>query len=255
MRNLLITGAASGIGRAVAQRFHQAGWQPGLLDVDEAGLADLALELGGDVWYQVVDVTDESAMKSAAGDFAARFSGQLRLLFNSAGVLQMGHFESVPLTMHRRTFDINVIGLINACQAAYPWLRQTPDARVINMSSASALYGIPHLASYSASKFAVRGLTEALNIEWAQQGIHVCDLMPPFVNTGMVTGQRFRAPAVDRLGVKLTAEDVAEVAWRAAAGNAVHYPVGLPFYLAVQLEKLFPRSVTRALIRLMSRES
>ena len=103
-----------------------------------------------------------AAVQAALKDFAAEHGGQLRLLFNCAGVLRFGHFESIELAEHARILQINVLGLLQMIHAAFPYLKATANAQVINMGSASGLYGTPHMASYSASKFAVRGLTEAL---------------------------------------------------------------------------------------------
>ena len=157
----------------------------------------------------------------------------------------MGHFEDISAEQHKQIIDINVMGLINMTLAAQPHLQLSTEPVVINMSSASALYGVPHLASYSASKFAVRALTEALNIEWARQGIRVVDIMPPFVKTPMIDGAIFRAPVVDRLGVNLTAEDIAAKAWQAANENVpVHNPVGRTFKLIKLMDKVLPVSYT-----------
>lgn len=253
MNNILITGAAAGIGRATARLFHKKGWQVGLADIDEPALVALADELGERCWYRKLDVTDYAAVRDAIDDFAAASGNQLDILFNSAGVLKMGPFEALSPEDHQRTYRINVEGLVNCTHAAFPWLRDTDNARVINMSSASALYGIPDLASYSSSKFAVRGLTEALNNEWKRHGIDVIDIMPPFVNTGMVTEQSFRPAILDRMGVNLEAGDIAEAVWKARHSQAVHTPVSLPFQLTVLMEKIFPGRVTKRLIGWLSR--
>lgn len=254
MNNILVTGAAAGIGQATARLFYKQGWRVGLLDIDEPALRTLAGELGEHCWYRAVDVTDYAAVKSAIDDFAGNFGRRLELLFNSAGVLRMGAFEDLSPEEHSRTYRINVEGLVHCTHAAFPWLRDTNNARVINMSSASALYGIPELASYSSSKFAVRGLTEALNIEWQRHGIDVVDIMPPFVNTGMVTGQTHRPAIVERMGVKLQAADIAEAVWKARESDSVHNPVSLPFQLTVLMEKVFPGRVTRGIIGWLSRD-
>ncbi|MCG8610413.1 MAG: SDR family NAD(P)-dependent oxidoreductase, partial [Pseudomonadales bacterium] len=162
-------------------------------------------------------------------------------------------FEQIELTEHRRTFDINVMGLMNVCHAAFPFLKETKGAKIINMSSASALYGVPHLASYSASKFAVRGLTEALNIEWQKFDIHVCDVMPPFVNTPMVTEQEVTPAVVKRLGVNLDPDDVANAAWTAMNNQAVHFPVGLQFASLMRMSKVLPAKATRLMMDVLSR--
>lgn len=206
MSNILISGAASGIGAATARLFHTRGWRVGLLDVDEKALV---AELGG-AWHAPLDVVEAAAVKAALGDFCALSGGQLRLLFNGAGILRTGAFADIELEQHTRQVQINVLGVLNLCHAAYPYLKVTSAAQVINMGSASALYGVPQLASYSASKFAVRGLTEALELEWREYGIRVGDLMPPFVDTPMVRSQAKRPPVMRRLGVRLEAEQIAE---------------------------------------------
>jgi len=253
MNSILITGAASGIGLATARRFHTNGWRVGLLDVNEGALQAVHAQLGEHCWYQRLDVTDMAQCQAAVADFAATCGGRLDLLFNSAGVLRMGHFEDISAEQHRFTLDVNLAGTLQMCLAALPYLKKAPHPKVLNMSSASALYGVPHLASYSASKFAVRGLTEALDLEWRRHGIRVQDLMPPFVNTGMVNDQTFEAPVVRRMGVKLNADDVAKAAFDALQSDQVHVPVGLPFRFTVLLEKLVPQRATRALMAWLSR--
>ncbi|KAF0802406.1 short chain dehydrogenase, partial [Alcanivorax xiamenensis] len=171
-KSILITGTASGIGLATARHFHQHGWRVGLLDINETALADLARDLDG-AWFHPLDVTDAEARTQAVSAFTG--AGALDALFNCAGILRMGRFEAISAEQHKRIIDINVTGLVNMSLAALPALRRADAPVVINMSSASALYGVPHLASYSASKFAVRGLTEALNIEWKRLGIRVVD--------------------------------------------------------------------------------
>ncbi|RMH86316.1 SDR family oxidoreductase [Pseudomonas sp. AOB-7] len=252
MDNILISGAASGIGAAAARLFHARGWRVGLLDVDAKALAALAAELGG-VWHAELDVVDAGAVKVALADFCALHDGQLRLLFNGAGILRTGAFETIELEQHARLLQINLLGVLNLSHAAFPYLKATPGAQVINMGSASAVYGVPQLASYSASKFAVRGLTEALELEWRAHGIRVGDLMPPFVNTPMVASQGEPPPVMRRLGVRLQAEQVAEAAWQQAQGAAVHRPVGLQFRLLYALGQITPGWINRAIMAWLSR--
>ena len=252
MKRILITGAASGIGLATAHRFHARGWYVGLLDIDVEGLKAVAVALGERTWCQALDVRDAHACQAAADEFASQ-QGGIDVLFNSAGVLRMGPLEEIPEADHALMLDINVRGLLNMCRAALAHLKQAPNGRVLNMSSASALYGVPDMAVYSASKFAVRGLTEALNLEWQRHGVTVQDLMPPFVDTRMVRGQQWQAPVVKRMGVKLSADDIAEAAEKALLVHRVHTPVGLSFRLTVLMEKLTPRSFTREVMRLLSR--
>jgi short-subunit dehydrogenase len=118
---------------------------------------------------------------------------------------------------------------------------------VLNMCSASAIYGQPELASYSASKFAVRGLTEALELEWQPHGIAVMALWPLFVDTAMVTGMDMGTTR--SLGVNLTPDDVAGAAWEAlhrrSPTSKVHFPVGRQTKAAYYLSQLSPAWLTR----------
>lgn len=252
MNNMLISGAASGIGAATARLFHARGWRVGLLDVDEGALAALAAELGG-AWYAPLDVIDAAAVQAGVAEFCAQGGGQLRLLFNAAGILRTGAFVDIELEQHTRLVQINVLGVLNLCHAAFAYLKATPGAQVINMGSASALYGVPQLASYSASKFAVRGLTEALELEWREYGIRVGDLMPPFVDTPMVRSQAQRPAVMLRLGVRLEAEQIAAAAWKQAHASAVHRPVGLQFGVLFNLGQITPGWINRLLMAWLSR--
>lgn len=246
MNTILITGAASGIGAATARLFHARGWTVGLLDIDHRPLAALAAELGG-AWYAELNVADAGAVGEALEDFCRLQGGRLRVLFNSAGVLRFGYFEEITLEEHARILQINVLGLLHVTHAAFPYLKGTPGAQVINMGSASGLYGTPHMVSYSASKFAVRGLTEALELEWRRHGIRVGDLMPPFVATPMVDSQRFTPPALRRLGVNLRAEDIALAVWRQVERPRVHRPIHWLFRLMYATGQVSPPSVSRRL--------
>jgi NAD(P)-dependent dehydrogenase (short-subunit alcohol dehydrogenase family) len=252
MNNILISGAASGIGAASARLFHQRGWRVGLLDINATALAELAAELGG-VWHQALDVSDVDTVAAALADFTDSEKGRLRLLFNCAGILRVGRFEEISLAEHVRIMQVNVIGLLQMTHAAFPYLRAMPGAQVINMGSASGVYGVPQFASYSASKFAVRGLTEALEIEWQRYDIRVGDVMPPFVRTPMVSSQTVTSPIIDRLGVDLDAADVAEAVWLQAHDARVHRPVGHQFTWLYRLGQIMPNTLVRKLMQLVSR--
>lgn len=252
MKTMLITGAGSGIGAATARRFAKEGWQLGLFDINEQALEELRQDLGDRHWSKAVDVTAPAQVNAALQSFGLFSGGHLHLLFNSAGILRVGHFESLSMVEHAKIVQVNLLGLMQICHSAFPLLRVTPGARVINMSSATAFYGVPHFASYSASKFAVRGFTEALNLEWRQHDILVQDMMPPFVKTEMIHSQTVTSPIIDRLGVNLHADDVADAVYRAAQGTAVHNPVSKQFRSLLFAGKLMPERLTRSLVGLLS---
>lgn len=224
----MVTGAARGIGRAVVEQFHADGWRVGAYDVDEAGLADLEGSLRERVVTGVLDVRDPSAWRAALDDLTGPTGGRLDVLVNNAGVLRSGELAAIPLEEHRLMVEVNVLGVLNGCHAAHAHLAQARGA-VVNLCSASALYGQPELATYSATKFAVRGLSEALDLEWARDGIRVRAVWPLFVDTAMVEGMDIGASR--SLGVHLTPADVAKVVVAAASGRqlslgGVHVGVG-----------------------------
>ncbi|HUS23969.1 MAG TPA: SDR family oxidoreductase [Candidatus Binatia bacterium] len=252
---ILVTGAAAGIGRATARLFASRGWFVGLYDVNAAGAEALRGELGSAAVAGALDVTDAAAWSRVLAAFAAASGGRLDVLFNCAGIAAVGHFEDIPLARHHAVTDVNFKGVVNGCHLALPLLRATPGARVINMASASAIYGSPAFAGYCATKFAVRGLTEALNIEWARHGIRVMDLLPLFVDTPMV--RQFETPprSMDVLGLRLTADDVARTVWRAAHWRLwprVHWFVGVQAWLTWVAQKLTPVWFTRLTTRLIT---
>ena len=251
--SIFVTGAASGIGRATAELFAQRGWFVGLYDVNEAGVRELAAQLGpANSCAGPLDVTDPAAFERALAQFWEAAGQRLDLLFNNAGIGTVQDFENVPLARHHAIVDVNFKGVINGCHCALGYLKRTPGARVINTASASAIYGTPALASYSATKFAVKGFTEALNLEWRRHGIVVMDVLPTIVDTPMVSqmlrGLQGTWKSMDVLGVRLSAGDVAATVWRAAHWRLwprVHWYPGLQGYVMALAQKLSPGWLSR----------
>ncbi len=248
-KSIFITGAAAGIGRATALRFAAAGWRVGLYDIDLLGAKALASAIGPQAVVGELDVTDDRQFEQALADFTEPTEGRLDVLFNNAGILSTGDFESLPLKRCHQLIDINAKGVVNGCHAARPYLAAA-GGRVINMASASAIYGTPAFAVYSSTKFFVRGLTEALNIEWARQGIYVCDVMPLFVDTPMVQAVQDKPRSVESLGVHLSADDIAGVVYEAATRAVwrcpVHWLPGRQTQMLALVNKLVPQRLARA---------
>lgn len=251
---IFITGAAAGIGAETARLFARRGWYVGASDVDEAALAALQRELGpGRVSTHVADVRDRAALEAAVTAFVARASGRLDALFANAGVLFMGPHESIAPAQTDLLVDVNVKGVIHSIDAAFPHLQQTPGAHVVAMASTSAEYGAPEHAVYSATKFFVRGLTEALNIEFRSHDIQVSAIYVAYVQTAMVFGAEVQPASIERLGVKVTPQRVAERVWQAVHGNRVHWRVGLDARLLNLLVRLLGSWTAPIYRRIMSR--
>lgn len=226
-KSIFITGAASGIGAATARFFSRRGWFVGLSDINARALENLHRELGTPrTCYLDTDVTCPQSLREAMATFGEQTGGRMDVLFNCAGILHMGPHRTIPIEAQTKIVSVNLNGVLHSIQAGLPLLRQTPGARIINMSSASAVYGGPELAVYSATKFAVRGLTEALDIEFEPLGIGVCDIMVPYVATPMIVDAAVQATSVRRLGVRVEPEKVAGAVWKAARGRKLHWKVG-----------------------------
>ena len=159
-----------------------------------------------------------------------------------------GRLDTIPLADQQRAVEVNVTGVVNSCHTAYPYLRAAPGAQVVNLCSASAIYGQPELATYSATKFAVRGLTEALDLEWEDDDITVTAIWPLFVNTAMVDGMDVGAQR--RLGVRLTPDDVAAEVMDVVEGGGrlshrVHRAVGAPAKAMLAASAMSPSWLNR----------
>lgn len=188
-KSIFVTGAAGGMGRAVAQRFAAAGWFVGLYDLDTQGLeVTAALLPAGQFVSGELDVTSETAFTEAAGAFGARTAGRCDVLFNNAGIAPGGSFGDMPLAQLEQIVRINVMGVIIGTRALLPLLQETPGALCISTSSSVAIYGHAGRAVYSASKAAVKNLTEALDLEFESLDIRTADVLPGCIDTPMLRG-------------------------------------------------------------------
>lgn len=225
---IFISGAAAGIGAETARLFARNGWLVGASDVNQDGLQALQRELGPrSVSVHPADVRDRASVQQAVEDFMHVNGGRLDAAFANAGVLFMGPDESITPPQKELLVDVNVKGVLHTVDAVFPYLKATPGAHLVAMSSTSAEYGSPHHAVYSATKFFVRGYTEALNIEYRVHDIQVSAIYVAYVQTGMVFDANVKPASIDTLGVKVTPQQVAAHVWKAVHGNRSHWRVGL----------------------------
>lgn len=233
-KSVFITGAASGIGAETARLFASRGWFCGLYDINDAGLSEMVAELGADNCHSHhLDVTKREDWAAAIAEFSEATGGKMNVLFNNAGIGRHGWFEDIPPEESDLIINVNVNGVINGIYAALPLLKQTEGARIVNTASTAGVVGSPQLAVYSATKFAVRGLTEALDVEMSELGIRVTSLMPWFIDTpilDMGAKEGANVKMSDQLkenGAEVYPVSVAaEAAWDAAHGNDIHYMAG-----------------------------
>lgn len=191
----MITGAAGGIGRAIALSLARRKCDLALADIDERGIeetATLARDYGAFVSQHRIDVADRLAVAEFPNTVAAEHGG-VDILVNNAGVALGGTFEQVAEEDFEWLFEINFWGLVRMTRAFMPLLRASDDARVVNLSSVYGLIAPPEQVPYAASKFAVRGFSEALRHELEGSRVGVTVVHPGGVNTSIA--EKARVPA------------------------------------------------------------
>jgi len=257
---IFITGAAAGIGRATALLFAEKGWFVGLYDIDGASVNALADAMGRHRCSAgEADVCDEASMQRAVAHFGEHTGGRMNVLFNNAGIVRAGAFESIPAAEQRRVIDINVWGVLNTTLQALPLLKASKPARVITMSSARPAHGHPNLVAYAASKMAVRSITQGLDIALRPHGIAVCDLMPIWVRTGLADTASAQWAGLKSADVRLTVDRIAGIVWKAARGRRIlwrrlHWRIGWKTWYYHFVSRLLPEPLGRLAAHVILRE-
>ena len=193
----VVTGAASGIGRALAQQLAAAGSALAIADNDEKGLAETAASFASKqaaVSTHILDVSDERAVKSFADEVVARH-GRVTLLINNAGVALIGTFDEISLDDLRWLMGINFWGVVYGVQYFLPVLKRQPRAQIVNLSSIFGMIAPTGQSAYSASKFAVRGFTESIRHELEGTSVAVSCVHPGGIHTPIAKHARLGAGA------------------------------------------------------------
>lgn len=234
-----VTGAASGIGRAIAFEFADAGYDIAAFDVDPEGGQATATAVGANgrpAAFFHADVSSWQSIQAAIGA-ASKELGQADVLVNSAGILRMGTVADLSLDDWSSTFRVNVDGVFHTCRAVVPGMVARRSGRIINVASWFGKVGRAHFSAYCASKFAVIGLTQSLAMEVAPSGVNVNAICPgTVVNTGMrkvadAGARKLGMPTAEErestipLGRAARPEDVARVA-RFLASDQASYMTG-----------------------------
>ena len=191
----VVTGAGSGIGRALAQQLAAAGSALAIADIDEKGLTETAASLTGKdaaVSTHVVDVSDEAGVRAFAEDVTARY-GRVTVLINNAGVALLGTFDEISLDDLRWLMGINFWGVVYGVKYFLPILKQQPRAHIVNISSIFGIVAPAGQSAYCASKFAVRGFTEVLRHELEGTSVFVSCVHPGGIRTQVAKRARLGA--------------------------------------------------------------
>ncbi|MCG8416811.1 MAG: SDR family NAD(P)-dependent oxidoreductase [Proteobacteria bacterium] len=188
----VVTGGASGLGRALSIDIAQRGGRVVIADIDRAGAEDTARQVesaGGEAHVVTCDVRDHEAI-SALAQQAEEALGTVDLVANNAGVAVGGPFEGISLDDWKWAVDINLWGVIHGCRAFYPTMKRRKHGYIMNVASAAGLVSPPFLSPYNVTKSAVVALSETLYAEAARHGVHVSVLCPTFFTTRIVDSSR-----------------------------------------------------------------
>ena len=254
----LVTGASSGIGEAIAIALASAGATVILTARDQDKLDAVRLKCigaGGKAWVYVAEVSDEAQMQTLADAVHAQFPA-IDILVNNAGVVMGGFTWEVEPSDWKRLHDINVMGVVYGIRAFVPkMIERGQGGHVVNMASVSGFFGAPGMSTYSASKFAVVGLSESLRLELHRHKIGVSVICPGFVNTpiqtkvklvGSLSSEKARARvAKDFEKTSLTPEQVAQRTLQAILRNEAVAGIGKEAVLVGALKRWAPAVLER----------
>jgi short-subunit dehydrogenase len=194
-KTVLITGAASGIGRAIALRLADEGATLFLVDIDEKGLADVAAESrtrGVEVITRRCNVAEPREISATVAEALSRWNG-VDILVNNAGITYYGKTERMAADHWDKLMRVNLLSHIQFTRELLPSLLARREAHILNVCSVLGLVGMPKVAAYCASKFAMVGFSESLRNELGRQGLGVTALCPGFVRTNLFTNAPLEA--------------------------------------------------------------
>jgi NAD(P)-dependent dehydrogenase (short-subunit alcohol dehydrogenase family) len=244
-RVVAITGAARGIGKATARALVAKGCRVAIGDLDLELAEGAAAELGGGSVGLELDVSDRASFARFL-DEAERQLGAVDVVINNAGVMPVTPFVEESDASIRRQLDINLYGVIVGTQLAIERMRPRRSGHVVNVASSAGKAGVPGIATYSATKHAVVGLTEAVRAEHQDDGIEFSYVMPITVNTQLIEGVQ------DKPGVKrVEPEDVAAEIVAALETGKVDVYVPKQLRASIMMGGLLPRRAREAVARLM----
>jgi NAD(P)-dependent dehydrogenase (short-subunit alcohol dehydrogenase family) len=204
-QRIFITGGASGLGRALAERHARDGWRVCIGDLDVARCADALAairERSPDSHALACDVTREADLQAAA-DWLQREWGGVDVVVNNAGVAQMGGIAETTMDDWQWAVDINLLGVVRGCKVFAPLMKAQGGGQLVNIASMAGLVHMPHAAAYNATKAAVVALSETLQLELEPDGIRISVVCPAFFRTDLARNMRAATPALEGMTKRL----------------------------------------------------
>ncbi len=256
-RRIFLTGGASGLGRALAERYARSGWRVCIGDLDEARCAEAlaAIRVHSPASHALAcDVTREADLQAAA-DWLQREWGGVDVVVNNAGVAQMGGIGETALSDWQWIVDINLLGVVRGCKVFAPLLKAQGGGQLVNIASMAGLVHMPHAGAYNATKAAVVALSETLQLELEADGIRTSVVCPAFFRTDLARNMRAARPELEGMTRRLVEHariGADEIAARIQTGIERGDPVILTHPEARRfwrLKRLLPHSMYLALMR------
>ena len=257
----VITGAASGIGRATAVALAREGAKVAAADVDRKGLAETARlieEIGGTVSTYLLDVSSREAVYDFAQEIEVQFGG-VDIVINNAGVAQVASITDLTYEDFEWVMNIDFWGMVYGTKAFLPQLTKKGSGHIVNVSSIFGLFAVPTQAAYNSAKFAIRGFTEALRHEMKGSGIKVACVHPGGIKTNILRNARFlqsvqtteREQAVsgfDRLA-RTTPDQAAQTIINGIKKDKPRILIGMDARILDWIQRLMPASYGKLLFR------
>lgn len=245
---IFITGGASGLGRALAQRYALEGWRVCIADINDARGAETVerlTELGAVAHYLHCDVRDESQFMKAAAWLKREWKG-VDVVVNNAGVASAGTIDAVPLSDWEWIIDINLLGVVRGCKTFTPLLREQGHGRLVNIASMAGLIHPPCASAYNATKAAVVALSETLMAELWREGIAVSVVCPAFFRTNLMESMRATSAHLRAVSAKminkadLDAAQIADGVFEGIARGDTHILTHTQTRIIWRLKRLLP---------------
>lgn len=255
---VFVTGGASGLGRAIVERFARSGARVCIGDVDEKGGSEVAARLGGGTFFLRCDVTKDEDFDRAKAELEARWGG-VDVVVNNAGVAQAGPIDAVPMDDWKWIVDINLLGVVRGCRTFTPLFKKQRSGHLVNVASMAGLLDVPFMSSYNATKAAVVSLSETLQNELEEEGIRVSVVCPSFFKTNIAASMRATDPglraATERFLSRspLTADDVANDVYEAVESGRFYVLSHKDGRAAWMMKRLLPRRFYAAVLRKQTR--
>jgi NAD(P)-dependent dehydrogenase (short-subunit alcohol dehydrogenase family) len=249
MKKIIITGASSGLGEALAKEYAKQGWSVCVADIQqEAGEAlakKLAADHGTDCFFHTLDVTSEDQWQALYNAVAQRWKG-LDALINNAGVASSGDIDDLPLKDFQWTVDVNLMGVVKGCYFFAPLLKKQ-GGYIVNVASMAGLLHVPGMSAYNVSKAAVVALSETLCAELESYGVKVSVLCPAFFQTNLTKNMR----ATHQGGIKvanrlmekssISAADIAAKVYKESLAGKFHILTHMRENMFWRLKRFLPK--------------